>query len=91
MKHLQFTLTPEQTNQILEALSHRPYLQVYELIAHIQQSAQTQSQAQEAAAGNGNGMLAEDANVLEDTGRRMLNIQTWRIPATISGRYIGNC
>ena len=44
MKHLQFTLTPEQTNQILETLSHQPYQQVYELIAHIQQSARAQYQ-----------------------------------------------
>ncbi len=65
MKHLQITLTLDQANHILEALSHQPYQQVYELIAHIQQSAQAQYQKsqeepQEETVVEQNGILAEE-------------------------------
>lgn len=42
---LKFALTVEQTNIILDALSHAPYKQVFELISYLQQTAQSQLQA----------------------------------------------
>lgn len=41
---MQLTLTTDQANQVLHALAQQPYIQVHELIQHIQQQAQQQMQ-----------------------------------------------
>lgn len=41
-QQIQFTLSLPEVNQILEALGHMPYAQVYQLIGKIQQQAQNQ-------------------------------------------------
>lgn len=42
MKELNFKLTVSEVNMILEALGHRSYIKVYELIDKIQSQAKTQ-------------------------------------------------
>jgi len=43
-KSVKINLTVAEINQILEALGQQPYIQVYQLIASLQQQAQTQLQ-----------------------------------------------
>lgn len=45
---MKLNLTQDQVNQILNALGQQPYIEVYELIATIQQQGQTQLQETEA-------------------------------------------
>ncbi len=45
MQNLQFNLTLEETNLILEALGELPFAKVHQLIAKIQQQAHAQLQA----------------------------------------------
>ena len=52
MPELELKLTLSEINTLLEALGGLPYKQVYQLVAKIQQQAQTQLQAAEAASGN---------------------------------------
>jgi hypothetical protein len=49
MQPLQFTLTVDEVNQILDVLGDRPYKQVFELIIKLQQQAEAQLQARAAA------------------------------------------
>lgn len=42
MNPIKLTLSVDQVNQILDALGNQPYAKVYELVANIQQQAQTQ-------------------------------------------------
>lgn len=44
-KPVNLTLTVAEVNQILEALGQQPYVQVYQLIAKLQQQAQQALQA----------------------------------------------
>ncbi len=45
---MKLNLTTDQVNQILNALGQQPYIEVYELIATIQQQGQKQLQETEA-------------------------------------------
>ena len=52
MPELELKLTLPEINVLLEALGGLPYKQVFQLVAKIQQQAQAQLQAAEAAGGN---------------------------------------
>ena len=47
MQELQFNLTLDETNLVLEALGGMPFVQVHQLIAKMQQQAHAQLQAKQ--------------------------------------------
>lgn len=60
MPEINLTLSVAETNLILEALGQMPYVRVYELIAKMQQQAQTQLSAQPDKSMSNNGPRGEE-------------------------------
>ena len=70
MDDIHLTLTIEETNQILDALGHQPYMAVFQLITKIQQQAQMQLQqaAHGSPANHQPGAPLDDAAAPDATG-----------------------
>lgn len=52
MQTIHLTLTLPEVNQLLDALGQKPYVEVYQLVAKIQQQAEAQLQANETSQPN---------------------------------------